>query len=91
MKATAMAILPGCSEEARENFFQSHFAELSPEEVTERLERLEARYRRDFDRDDVTVSANEARRDVLFGYGLDLSVCVGCRRCDLVPIPHRPS
>ncbi len=79
--ASAMAILPGCSEEARENFFQSHFAELSPEEVTERLERLEARYRRDFDRDDVTVSANEARRDVLFGYGLDLSVCVGCRRC----------
>ncbi|MBW2263609.1 MAG: 4Fe-4S dicluster domain-containing protein [Deltaproteobacteria bacterium] len=57
-----------------------HFAELSPEEVKVVLEKLENEYRQDTGRD-VSISAEPAMEGVFFGYALDLSRCVGCRKC----------
>jgi molybdopterin-containing oxidoreductase family iron-sulfur binding subunit len=77
---TAAGYLAGCSEEAREAFFQTHFLELDVAELEERLSRLEARYSERYHQQ-VQVDATPARPATRFGYGLDISVCVGCRRC----------
>jgi Fe-S-cluster-containing dehydrogenase component len=77
---TAAGILAGCSPTAREEFLRRHFLELSPEELTARLGRLRDDYERRFDRP-VSVSATAALPGVVFGYALDLSRCIGCRRC----------
>ncbi len=77
----AATVLSGCSEEARESFFQAHFRELDQFEVEERLRRLAARYRERYGRDDIELRATEPQPGVRLAYGLDLSICVGCRRC----------
>ncbi|MBI5485731.1 MAG: 4Fe-4S dicluster domain-containing protein [Deltaproteobacteria bacterium] len=51
------------------------------DEARRRLARLEAETRARFGREDVTLSAQEAQPGVVFGYALDLSRCIGCRRC----------
>ncbi len=76
----AAGFLAGCSPEAREAFFRKHFLELSPREVQDRLARLQSDYARRFGQD-VHVSALPAQPGVVFGYALDLSRCIGCRRC----------
>ena len=76
----AAGVLAGCSAEVREAFFRRHFLELSPNEVEARLARLRADYERRFGQE-VSVSALPARPGVTFGYALDLSRCIGCRRC----------
>jgi len=76
----AAGVLAGCSPEVREAYLQKHFLELTPEEVQHRLARLRADCRKQFGRD-VSISAVPARPDVMFGYALDLSRCIGCRRC----------
>jgi len=76
----AAGMLAGCSAEVREAFFRKHFLELSPAEVDARLARLQADYARRFGQE-VNVSALPARSGVTFGYALDLSRCIGCRRC----------
>lgn len=76
----AAGFLAGCSPEAREEFFQKHFLELSPQEVEARMARLQADYSKRFGQN-VTVSALPALPGVQFGYALDLSRCIGCRRC----------
>jgi molybdopterin-containing oxidoreductase family iron-sulfur binding subunit len=59
---------------------RKHFRELSPEELDRILRDMERDYSKRFDKA-VTVSATPPMEGVLFGYGLDLSRCVGCRRC----------
>ena len=78
--ATAACLLPACDKEALEAFFQKQFREMSRDEVKAVLLRLEARYKKRYGKD-VDVSATPAEEGVKFGYGLDLSRCVGCRRC----------
>ncbi len=77
---TAAGYLTGCSAESREAFFAKRFLELSPSELDLRLKRLRdsaaVKYGATVD-----VSATPAQPGVLFGYALDLSRCVGCRRC----------
>jgi Fe-S-cluster-containing dehydrogenase component len=63
-----------------ERFFQHAFRELTPAQVKEAIARAEERNRKRFGKD-VKVSGKGARPGVEFGYGLDLSRCVGCRRC----------
>jgi molybdopterin-containing oxidoreductase family iron-sulfur binding subunit len=63
-----------------EAFFQKHFRELNKEELTKVLTRLEKDYSQDYGKD-VTVKATLPIEGVKFGYGLDLSRCIGCRRC----------
>ncbi|MCM2264767.1 MAG: 4Fe-4S dicluster domain-containing protein [Desulfuromonadales bacterium] len=63
-----------------EAFFQKHFRELSRDELKQVLARLEAAYRQECGRE-ITVKATPPLDGVKFGYGLDLSRCIGCRRC----------
>jgi Fe-S-cluster-containing dehydrogenase component len=74
----AMAALSACS--SVEEFLGKHFQELSPAALAERLRKLEEEHSKRFGKR-VHVSAAPAKEGVLFGYGLDLSRCVGCRRC----------
>lgn len=63
-----------------EKMLAKEFRELSPKEVDELLKKLEEEYRLQYGQD-VTVTNTPALDNVLFGYGLDVSRCVGCRRC----------
>ena len=63
-----------------EAFFQKNFRELDKEELTQVLTRLENEYSKEFGKQ-VTVKATPPLEGVKFGYGLDLSRCIGCRRC----------
>lgn len=77
----ASAALSGCSEEQREAYFREHFNELTPDALRDRMALLTRRYRERYGRSDIEVGATEAPADTVWGYGLDLSICVGCRRC----------
>jgi len=63
-----------------ESFFQKHFRQLSQQDLDDLLERLEQRYTARFGKP-VQVQATGPLDDVVFGYGLDISRCIGCRRC----------
>lgn len=63
-----------------EAFFQKHFRELNKEELQRVLARLEKDYSSSYGQA-VTVKATAPIEGVKFGYGLDLSRCIGCRRC----------
>jgi molybdopterin-containing oxidoreductase family iron-sulfur binding subunit len=78
--SVATALLSGCSRAAVDAFLQKNFRELSPDEVKELIARLERNCREQYGKE-VRISAKAALQDVLFGYGLDLSRCIGCRRC----------
>jgi len=77
---SATAYLASCSEAAREAFFQQHFKELSGEEKREVLQRLEQEYQEKYGKK-FTVGGEPAMAGVQFGYALDISRCIGCRRC----------
>ncbi len=80
---TACAVsvfLAGCTGGQREAFFQKRFRELSPEEVERVLARLQKQHSKEFGKQ-VSIGAEPALAGVLYGYGLDLSRCIGCRRC----------
>ncbi len=74
--------LPGrhAGASAWEAFFRKNFRELSREEVRDILTRLEREYSARYDKA-VKVKATPPIEGVLYGYGLDLSRCIGCRRC----------
>ena len=78
----AAATVSGCSvdKKALRLFFHSHFKELSPDELSERLADLAGRYSKRFGRA-VSVHATPPLEGVRFGYALDISRCIGCRRC----------
>jgi molybdopterin-containing oxidoreductase family iron-sulfur binding subunit len=59
---------------------RKHFRELSKDEIARLLERAKEKNRKRFGRE-TQVDATPAIPGVEFGYGLDLSRCVGCRRC----------
>jgi molybdopterin-containing oxidoreductase family iron-sulfur binding subunit len=64
-----------------EAFLQKHFREMNEGEIKKVLERLEREYEQKYKRQ-ITVGNEKAQPGVLFGYGLDLSRCIGCRRCE---------
>jgi len=70
----------GASASVWESFLQKNFRELSPEEVRAMLARLEREYGARYGKA-VKVKATLPIEGVLYGYGLDLSRCIGCRRC----------
>ena len=71
---------PKASASIWEAFFQKHFRELDKTELQKVLTRLEGEYSKEFGKA-VTVKATPPIEGVTFGYGLDLSRCIGCRRC----------
>jgi molybdopterin-containing oxidoreductase family iron-sulfur binding subunit len=76
----AAGYLVGCSQEAREAFFRQRFLELTPSELDLRLKRIREEHAAHYGKT-VDVSAAPALPGVVFGYALDLSRCIGCRRC----------
>jgi len=77
----ALAGFPGAAEAFDlESLFQRHFRELSDEELQRVLERLEEKYSQKYGKP-FTVDATGPYDEVVFGYGLDISRCIGCRRC----------
>jgi molybdopterin-containing oxidoreductase family iron-sulfur binding subunit len=86
MKGTALGLtasaLPLKSADASflDTFFQKHFREMNKGEINNVLDRMEKDYSERYGKS-VSVKATPAMPGVLFGYGLDLSRCIGCRRC----------
>lgn len=63
-----------------ESFFQKHFKEMNDAEIKQVLGRLEREYEEQYKKA-IHVGNEKALPGVIFGYGLDLSRCIGCRRC----------
>jgi molybdopterin-containing oxidoreductase family iron-sulfur binding subunit len=78
--AAVATALTGCGKLSKEEFLQHHFKELSKAEVQTIITRLEAEYLEKYHKT-VKVGTEAALPGVIFGYGLDLSRCIGCRRC----------
>ena len=79
---TAAFAASGCRKDgdALNDFFREHFSEMSQESVATLLKSLEKRYSSQFNQP-VSVAATPPRKDVVFGYALDIARCIGCRRC----------
>lgn len=78
--AAVATALTGCGKLSKEEFLQHNFRELSKDEVKAVIDRLEREYKEKFGKD-VKVGTTPPIPGVLFGYALDLSRCIGCRRC----------
>jgi Fe-S-cluster-containing dehydrogenase component len=63
-----------------EDLLRRRFVELEPDQVQRIVGDMEQDYSERYGKD-VTVSTKAASQGVLFGYALDLSRCIGCRRC----------
>jgi len=63
-----------------EAFFQKYYREMNEEEKRKVIQRLEKEYLQKYKKE-IKVGDEKALPGVLFGYGLDLSRCIGCRRC----------
>ena len=79
-KSSAMAMLASCDPATRERFFQRHFRELTAADLERLKQRLEADYKAQYGID-FDVSTAPPIDGVIFAYALDISRCVGCRRC----------
>jgi Fe-S-cluster-containing dehydrogenase component len=85
LKATAVAsssiVLSACGfKEALKEFLQRDFRSLSKKKIGQVIKRLEAKYTQQYGKKFI-VSAKEPLPETFFGYALDLSRCIGCRRC----------
>lgn len=76
---TAAAALGGCGV-AMDEFFQKHFKSLSKKDTEEMIKRLEEKYKKKYGKP-FTVSTQEPLDGTEFAYALDISRCIGCRRC----------
>jgi len=62
------------------DFFQNHYQRMSREEITDALDRIERKAKRQFDRD-ITTENTPPVNGVVFGYALNISKCKGYRDC----------
>lgn len=72
--------LSGCNSQTLKDFLQQNFKTLSKKEKADIVKNLEAKYKELYGKE-FHVSTEPATEGILFGYALDLSRCVGCRRC----------
>lgn len=63
-----------------DEFLQRHYKELAPHELKVVLKRLEEETLRDYGAN-VTIEDVRPTPGVKFAYALNLSVCIGCRKC----------
>jgi len=84
MSMGAMAALSlgslSCTPTQVEEFLQKRFREMTESEKKAVIRRLEDTYFKKYGKK-FNISAQPADSSVLWGYGLDLSRCIGCRRC----------
>ena len=79
--ARALAPLAQYSETtSKEEFLQKHYREMTPEQLATTLARLEAETKEKYGAD-VSISDVRPQPGVMFAYALNLSICIGCRRC----------
>ncbi|MBK1879884.1 4Fe-4S dicluster domain-containing protein [Pelagicoccus mobilis] len=81
--AFAKAIAPLASwaaDQSIDEFLQKHYTELKPEQMQKVIKRLEEDAKKDYGAD-VQITDTKAQLGVKFGYALNLSICVGCRKC----------
>jgi len=73
-------IVEWTAEQSLDEFLQRHYRELSRDDMAAVLRRLEEETKRDYG---AKVEIHDARPQpgVKFGYALNLSICVGCRKC----------
>lgn len=78
----AAATTTGCAVDqlALDEFVQKHFKDLSGDELKAVIARMEKNYKEQYGAD-VKVSATPALPNTLYGYALDISRCIGCRKC----------
>ena len=76
---TALA-LSGCDMKVIDEFLQQNFRTLSKKEKDSIVKALDSKYKKKYGKE-VHVSDKPAIEGTLFGYALDLSRCIGCRRC----------
>jgi molybdopterin-containing oxidoreductase family iron-sulfur binding subunit len=76
----AAAAAGSCFDPTHTPFFRDQLRELTAEEKARMLRELEQRYSAEYGRT-VEVALDGPRPGVEFAYALDLSRCVGCRRC----------
>jgi Fe-S-cluster-containing dehydrogenase component len=69
-----------CADPTHTPFFRKHLRELSREDIDRLLREREAEYAARFGKD-VQVTLEGARPGADLAYALDLTRCVGCRRC----------
>jgi len=65
---------------ALDEFVQKHFKDLSGDELKDVIARMEKNYKEQYGAD-IKVSATPPIPGTLFGYALDISRCIGCRKC----------
>ena len=63
-----------------DEFLQTHYRELTKDQLDEVIVRLEKEAKKDYGAD-VNITDIKPQKGVKFGYALNLSICVGCRRC----------
>jgi Fe-S-cluster-containing dehydrogenase component len=68
------------TDQSIDDFLQQHYKELTDEQKQAIFARLEEQTRTDYGAD-VTISDDRPLPGVTFGYGINLSICVGCRKC----------
>lgn len=81
--AFAKAIAPltnWAKDQSLDDFLQQHYKELNPKQMQTILKRLEAEAKEDYGAD-VTIKDHKPQPGVKFAYALNLSICVGCRKC----------
>ena len=72
--------LAGCNMKEIDEFLQRSFRTMSKEEKDKIVRNLELKYKEKYNRE-FHVSDAPAMDGVSFAYALDLSRCIGCRRC----------
>ncbi len=86
LKGTALGLtslaLPAATADAStwESFFQKHFREMYADEKRDVINRLKKEYAEQYDTN-FNIKTTKPSPGTLFGYGLDISRCIGCRRC----------
>ena len=80
LASCAAALAGGCGDITHTSWYRKNFRELSKTELAEILKGLEGEYSKTYGKP-VQVSAQGPLPGVEFGYALDLSRCIGCRRC----------
>ncbi|MFO1053094.1 MAG: 4Fe-4S dicluster domain-containing protein [Planctomycetota bacterium] len=76
----AAATAAGCSDLTHTSWFRHRFREMSEQEKKDVIADLERDFSKKYGKE-VKVGVEPAREGVEFGYALDISRCIGCRRC----------
>ena len=63
-----------------DEFLQNHYRELTADQKAVVFKRLEEEAKTQYNAE-VTISDPQPLENVIFGYALNLSVCIGCRKC----------